>query len=68
MLRNLSVRFWLAQLSVMSDIRRQMFQSQLTYDRFMGNATESLSITGAVEAAGKVIVNTLLHRVDLLLI
>lgn len=46
----------------------QDFQTQLTYDGFIGDVTESLSVIGAVEAAGKVVFNTLLHRVDLLLI
>lgn len=34
----------------------------------MGDVTESLSIIGAMEAAGKVVVNMLLHRVSLLLV
>lgn len=46
----------------------QHFRSQLTYEGFMGDITESLRVTGAVEAAGKVEVNALLCRVDLLLI
>lgn len=32
----------------------------------MGEVTESLSVIAAGKAAGKVIINTLLHRVDLL--
>lgn len=68
MFRKLNVGSWLAQLSVMSDIRGQSNIFKLTYDRFMGEVTESLSVIGAVEAAGKVVLNTLLHGVHLLLV
>lgn len=44
------------------------FQTHLTYKRFMGDATESLSITGEMEAAGEVVVNAVLHWVSLLLV
>lgn len=40
----------------------------LTYDRFLGDATESPGIVGPLEDADVVKVNTLLHRVHGLLI
>lgn len=36
----------------------------LTYDRFLGEVSESLGITRANQAAGEVEVNTVLHRVN----
>lgn len=42
--------------------------NRLTYNRFLGDVTESLSIGQTVERAGKVIVHTLLRRVKVLLV
>lgn len=46
----------------------EYFKSRLTYNGFLGNVTESLSVVWPAEDAGKFIVNKVLHGVTLLLI